>query len=90
MNVTDKAEFEACFILPEHCTLVLTEQVATVFRYVDLNALGTQQRRKMSYQSCWRARRSHGRMPASVTAGDHGFESPAKFLSELVFARSYE
>jgi hypothetical protein len=41
MNVTDKAEFEASFILPEHCTLVLTEQVAPLFRYVDLGALAT-------------------------------------------------
>jgi len=41
MNVTDKAESEASFILPEHRTLVRTEQVATLFRYVDLNALGS-------------------------------------------------
>jgi two-component system, sensor histidine kinase len=41
MNVTDKAESEASFMLPEHRTLVRAEQVATLFRNVDLNALGT-------------------------------------------------
>jgi hypothetical protein len=29
----------------------------------------------------------YGRMPASVMAGDHGFDSTDKFLSELVFGR---
>ena len=41
MNVTDEAEAQVSFILPEYRTLVRTEQVATLFRYVDLNALGT-------------------------------------------------
>ena len=41
MTVADKAESEASFILPEHRALVRTEQIAALFRYVDLNALGT-------------------------------------------------
>ncbi len=41
MNVTDKTGAEVSFILPEHRSLLRTEQVAALFRNVVLNALAT-------------------------------------------------
>jgi hypothetical protein len=78
MNVTDKTKFEASFILPEHCTLVLTEQVAPLFRYVDLNALRTAAAAEDELPIGPASTPPYGRMPASVMAGDHGFESTAR------------